>query len=119
MLPKIKARVVFSGNDSVEVGGPVFSPESIQARRLTPIDFDTRTEPYLIEIPPYATVSSHFFPHKGEEVGYLLSGHLELKIGERTHTAKAGDIIYLTSQMPSGRANRGSDRVKLLWFKVK
>ncbi|MBW2064778.1 MAG: helix-turn-helix domain-containing protein [Deltaproteobacteria bacterium] len=116
---KMFGRVVFPGGDSVEVSGPAFSPESIRARRLTPIDFDTKAEPYLIEIPAHATLSSHFFTHKGEEIGYLLSGHLELKIDERTYRAKTGDIIYLTTQMPSGWVNPGSERVRLLWFKVK
>ncbi|MBW2000456.1 MAG: helix-turn-helix domain-containing protein [Deltaproteobacteria bacterium] len=116
---KMSGRVVFPGGDSVEVSGPAFSPEGIRARRLTPIDFDTKAEPYLVEIPARAALSSHFFTHKGEEIGYLLSGHLELKIEEKTYRANPGDIIYLTTQMPSGWVNPGSERVRLLWFKVK
>ncbi|MBW1999107.1 MAG: helix-turn-helix domain-containing protein [Deltaproteobacteria bacterium] len=116
---EIKGRVVFPGGDSVEVSGPAFSPEGINARRLTPMDFDTKAEPYLIKIPAHASLSSHFFAHKGEEIGYLLSGHLELKVEERTYRAKAGDIICLTTQMPSRWVNPGPDRVSLLWFKIK
>lgn len=54
---------------------------NIQAKLLTPLDFELKAEPYLIEIPPKQTLPSHFFIHKGEEVGYLLSGKLQLKFG--------------------------------------
>lgn len=54
---------------------------NIQAKLLTPLDFELKAEPYLIEIPPKQTLPSHFFIHKGEEVGYLLSGKLQLKVG--------------------------------------
>ncbi|MBW1999797.1 MAG: helix-turn-helix domain-containing protein [Deltaproteobacteria bacterium] len=116
---KTKGAVVFSGGDSVEVGGPVFSAEGIRATRLTPIDFDTRAEPYLVEIPARAALSSHFFTHKGEEIGYLLSGHLELKIEDKTYRANPGDIICLTTQIPSAWVNPEPGRARLLWFKVK
>ena len=51
------------------------APEtSVSAKALTPLDADFAAEPYLIEIAPKTKLSSHFFYHKGEEMGYLLSG---------------------------------------------
>ena len=88
-------------------------------KALTPVDFEHRTEPYLIEFPPEKSVPSHFFIHKGEEIGYLLSGKLHLKLRNEVHTAKAGDMICLTTEMPTEWKNPGPDPVKLLWIKVK
>ena len=57
--------------------------------------------PYLIEIPAVKKLPAHFFVHKGQELGYLLEGHLELKIGSRLHPAGPGDVIFLTREFPS------------------
>ena len=52
-------------------------------------------------------------------MGYMLSGRIQLKLGNAVHTAKAGDVIYLTNEMPSRWENKGAEPVLLLWIKVK
>jgi quercetin dioxygenase-like cupin family protein len=52
-------------------------------------------------------------------VGYLLSGRLQVKVGKAVHTLKAGDTIYLTSEIPSEWKNPGPATARLLWVKVK
>jgi quercetin dioxygenase-like cupin family protein len=86
---------------------------------LTPLDFNPKAEPYLIDIQPKKTLPSHFFIHKGEEVGYLLSGKLQLRMEKAVYTISAGDIVYLTSEIPSQWKNMGSSPARLLWIKVK
>ena len=86
---------------------------------LTSIDVDLKAEPYLIEIPPKETVPSHFFIHKGEEVGYLVSGKLQLKLEKAAYTVRAGDVIYLTTEMPTQWGNPGPGVARLLWMKIK
>ena len=83
------------------------------------MDFEPKAEPYLIEIHANKTLPSHFFVHKGEEVGYLLSGKLQLKLGKAVYTVRARDVIYLTSEMPSQWKNPGPGTARLLWIKVK
>jgi quercetin dioxygenase-like cupin family protein len=92
---------------------------TVSARLLYPVDFDVKAEPYLLEIAPKETLPGHFFFHKGEEVGYLLSGRLQVKVGKAVHTLKAGDTIYLTSEIPSEWKNPGPATARLLWVKVK
>jgi len=111
-------RVVFPFEEAVDVKLPNLPEESIHISLLTPVDFESKAEPYLIEIPPNKTLSSHFFIHKGEEVGYLLSGKLQLKLEKGIHTIQAHDIIYLTHEIPAQWENPGPDSAKLLWMKI-
>ena len=112
-------RFVFSIADAVEVKVPASSEGVVVARRLTPLDLDTKAEPYLIEIPPETIVPAHFFIHKGEELGYLVSGKLEFKMKKSVSTAASGDIISLTQEAPSQWRNPGPDEARLLWIKIK
>jgi transcriptional regulator with XRE-family HTH domain/KaiC/GvpD/RAD55 family RecA-like ATPase len=111
-------RIVFSGG-----GTPiVFSdlPRSdISGYRLSPPDFEADAEPCLIEIPAGRKLSGHFFTHKGQELGYVLCGTVELSIGGRTHRAGAGDVIYLVADLPNYWKNTGDDTARLLWIKIR
>ena len=64
-----RRQVVFPGNGAIDVNFPELPGDSVGAKLLAPLDFDGKAEPYLIEIPPKKTLPSHFFIHKGEEVG--------------------------------------------------
>lgn len=116
---EVKTRVIFPGSEATEIKFIGFHEDSIQAKLLTPVDFDSKAEPFLIEIPPGKTIPSHFFAHKGEEIGYLLSGKLQVTISKATNTIRAGDTIYLTSEMPSQWKNPGPTVAKLLWLKIR
>lgn len=112
-------RVIFPHSQASNFQFPGLSKDTIKGKALTPADFDTKAEPYLIEVPSDKSLTSHFFVHKGEEMGYLLSGKLQLKLRNELHTAQAGDVIYLTTEMPSEWKNPGPDPARLLWIKVK
>ena len=114
----VSREVVFRASE--EIDEQVFdSPKGgIDARRLTPVDFEASAEPYLIEIPPQKKPFSHFLVHKGDEVGYLLSGKLQMKLGNSTYNVNPGDLVYLTSEIPSQWKNLGSKPAKFLWMKV-
>jgi transcriptional regulator with XRE-family HTH domain/KaiC/GvpD/RAD55 family RecA-like ATPase len=112
-------RVIFSDSEASKIKFPDLPEGSIEAKLLTPLDFDPKAEPYLIDIPPKKTIHSHFFIHKGEEVGYLLSGKLQFRMEKAVYTINAGDIVYLTSEIPSQWKNLGSSPARLLWVKIK
>jgi quercetin dioxygenase-like cupin family protein len=76
-------------------------------------------EPYIIEIEPNRELPAHFFVHKGEEMGYLLSGKLRMSLHKATYTVRSGDVVYLTSEMPSEWRNPGPNVARLLWIKSK
>lgn len=49
---EVSNRVIFSASEAVEIKFPDLPKGSISARLLTPVDFEARAEPYLVEIPP-------------------------------------------------------------------
>lgn len=116
---RLSNRVIFTPAQAVDIQLPSASKGIIMSKALTPVDFKHRAEPYHIEFPPKKTFPSHFFIHKGEEIGYLLSGKLHLRLRNEVHTAKAGDVIFLTTETPTEWNNPGPDPAKLLWIKIK
>ena len=112
-------KIIFPADEAIKIKIPDIPGESIQAKLLTPVDFDPKAEPYLIEIPPEKTLPSHFFIHKGDEFGYLLSGELQVELQMDLHTVHVGDVVYLTTEMPSQWKNPGPEVAKLLWIKIK
>ena len=115
----LRNRVIFPASEAIPIKLPDLPEGSIDAKMLTPIDFEPRAEPYLIEIPPHKSVPSHFFIHKGEEVGYVLTGKLQVKLEKAVYTANAGDVVYLTSEMPTQWKNPGNSVARLLWLKIR
>ena len=114
-----KKRFIFTPAEAVDVKFPDLTAGAAFAKLLSPLDFESKAEPYLIEVTPNSTLPSHFFIHKGEEIGYLLSGRLQVKLDKAAYTIRAGDVIYLTSEMPTQWKNPGPGVAKLLWIKVK
>jgi transcriptional regulator with XRE-family HTH domain len=114
-----KKRVIFPAVEATPVRFENLPDNSVQGKLLTPPDFEGTMELYLIEIEPDQNLPAHFFTHKGEEIGYLLSGKLKMGINMAAHTIRAGDVIYLTSEMPSQWKNPGPNVARLLWIKAR
>lgn len=116
---EIKKRIIFTPVEAVEVKLSDLPEEAVYAKLLSPVDIELKAEPYLIEISPKESLPSHFFFHKGEEFGYLLAGRLQVRVGKAVYSLRAGDVIYLTSEMPAEWRNPGPTAAKLLWIKVR
>jgi transcriptional regulator with XRE-family HTH domain len=112
-------RVVFSIKEAADVKLPTLAEGEVQAKLLTPLDLEVKGEPYLIEVPPKKSLSSHFFVHKGEELGFVLKGKLQFKTKNSTQSVQTGDLIYLTHDIPAQWKNPGPGPAKLLWIKLK
>ncbi len=110
---------IFSGADAVEVKLPDLPEGAVVAKLLTPFRFDVQADPYIIEIPPKTEVPGHFFVHKGEEMGYVIAGKLEVFVDDTYHTARTGDLIYLTKRLPGKWRNPGPGAARILWIKLK
>lgn len=111
-------KVIFPGTDAKEVKLAGQPKGSLSARLLTPVDFDSKAEIYLIEISPGKSLSAHFLAHKGEEMGYLLSGRLQAKIENAWYTVKRGDVVHLKTEIPSQWKNPAKNPARLLWIKI-
>jgi len=112
-------RVVFQQSDATSVKIAQLPEGAVNSKLLIPVDFDSKVEPYLIEIPAHKSLPSHFFFHKGEEFGYLLAGELQLKMEKTAYNLAAGDVIYLSSEMPTQWRNPANEKAVLLWMKIK
>jgi len=112
------ARPVFSG-EGAALTFPDLPRGSIRGHQLSPLDFEGKAEPYLLEIEPNKKLPTHFFAHKGEELGYLLAGELKTVINNTAYSVKTGETIYLKADNPAEWSNPGPDRARLLWIKIK
>ncbi len=83
--------------------------DNAEADLLIPPDIDTPGEA-IIRIRPGKKLPGHFFAHKGPELGYLLSGQLEMTVGNQSYKISPGDTIYLQKDIP-GRWNNISEEV--------
>lgn len=112
-------KVVYSSADYLNIKLPEVPVDAVTARILTPAAFQTKCELYLLEIQPGKKLTRHFFSHKGEELGYLLSGRLEMSLVNSVLKLKSGDSVYLLSEIPSQWVNPGPGVARLLWMSVR
>lgn len=87
------------------------------AQLLLPLGIDAPAEAVMIRIQAGKKLSSHFFTHKGEELGYLIKGRLEMTVDNQSHTVKAGDVVYLNKDTPGQWCNSSETAAELLWIK--
>ena len=87
------------------------------AELLLPPDVDGPVEAAIIRIRPNKKLSNHFFTHKGKEMGYLISGQLELTVDNQVYEINPGDTIYLNKDTPGKWRNTGDTAAELIWLK--
>ncbi len=115
----VSRQLVFKASEGTDVQISDSPKGSISVKRFTPADFEAKAEPFLIEIMPGKKPISHFFSHKGQEMGYLISGKLQVKLDSSVYTFNSGELIYLTSEIPSQWKNTGSGPARMLWVKIR
>lgn len=54
-------------------------------------------------------------PHGGEEFGYVLEGHLVLKIGANEYALGPGDSYHFVATIPHGYETFSQEGAKVLW----
>ncbi|NQV87747.1 MAG: cupin domain-containing protein [Woeseiaceae bacterium] len=63
---------------------------------------------------PGSGTGKHAITHEGEECGIILSGRLEVTVGEQTAILRAGDAYYFKSHQPHQFRNPGSEPCELI-----
>ena len=105
-------KVVFSDADmSVKEDG-----EAMKGfiKWLVPSAQKNRMEPILIEMAPGGETEEDD-PHEGEEFGYVLSGMVQLELGERVVKARKGESFYFRPTEPHRLVNTGKAVCRFLW----
>lgn len=111
---------VYRGAEGVGASFDRVPKGAVEGLRLLPPDMkDTAVEPFLVKIEPGRKLVSHFFSHKGEEMGYLLAGKLTVQIKGQIQEVEAGDVVYLKKDIPEQWENTGEVPAELLWIKIK
>lgn len=102
-------KVVFPYSGAIDIQFTFFQKRSITVKMLTQVDFELKAESFIIKILPGKKIPAHFFVHKGEKLGYLIRGKLQMKINKTVYILNPGDAVYLTSGLPSEWKNTGEE----------
>lgn len=70
-------------------------------------------EPIIVELDAGARTDDA--PHDGEEFGYVLSGEIEVSVGNRSARAKTGESFYYPSDRPHYIRNIAKTKSRFLW----
>jgi len=109
----------FPSSEMRQVKSASLPKDSVIVKSLMTTDRVARSEPFLIEVPEKTNLSRHFFNHKGDEFGYILNGELELKIGVTFQKVTTGDVVYLTTEVPTQWKNTSRKMAQLIWLLIK
>ncbi len=71
-----------------------------------------RVEPFILSTKPGDKVG--YFQHGGQEFNYVLSGHIEMRVGDETVELSAGDAIYFNPRLPHGSRMLSKEPVRVL-----
>lgn len=71
-------------------------------------------EPILVTLQPGGSTDEDA-PHEGEEFGYVLSGSVNLILGNRKYKVRKGDSFYFHPSGPHSLKNAGKSEARVLW----
>lgn len=90
--------------------------KGIHKENLTPPAATGRVEMYRAVIEPGGSTGDElFFTHKGEQVGFVIDGQLELFIEDRLLKLQAGDSFCYDGSTPRRWRNPGATLTTVLW----
>jgi quercetin dioxygenase-like cupin family protein len=80
---------------------------------LAPHKKDRHMEPFLVTLEPAETEEERS-THDGQEFIFVLSGKMEVRLGEEVHLLDPGDAIYYDSTVPHLVKCHGAETTKIL-----
>ncbi|WGD28347.1 cupin domain-containing protein [Ancylobacter sp. WKF20] len=75
----------------------------------------SRLKAFLVNLDPGASSGDEPYSHHGQEVGYVVSGSMELEIGDKSYVLNAGDCFAFDSDIAHRFSNSGSKVASILW----
>lgn len=104
-----------AGERSSVTIGPRSPDAGIRLERLIPFSPDRALEGNIHVVMPGALFGGAI-KHVGEEVGYVVSGQLELSVGDRVSLLAEGDSFFFRSDLPHSYRNPGSVPAVVVWI---
>jgi transcriptional regulator with XRE-family HTH domain len=83
-------------------------------RVLTPEAGHRHLKGFLVTIDPTSDLKGAGYQHEGEEFVYVLSGEVEVKVGENLNRLSAGDSLHFNSNLVHTLSNPGTVTTELL-----
>lgn len=115
----IEAKAVFPVSSGIKISPHNGNKKFVEITQLTPFDHSGKADIFLVKIFGNSRLSSHFFQHKGEEIGYVLSGKVEMTLQDQIHHLKAEHTVYLKTDSPAQWENKTKDAACFFWIKIK
>lgn len=107
--PETADRVFFRADELTEIADGGVSFRQIGA------NLRNRSIQFLKECyQPGAGTGRHEITHEGEECGLILSGRLQVTVGEQSMLLRPGDAYYFKSSEPHSFKNTGSEACELI-----
>lgn len=89
-------------------------PPKVKLERMIPY-VDGRILDANLHVVPPGGGSSGVYSHNGEEVGYVVSGYIELTIDSKTTVLSEGSSFFFRSELPHSYRNVGATDALLVW----
>ena len=106
---EVRDRVFFDADELTEIADGGVSYRQVGG------NLSTRSIQLLHErYRPGSGTGKHAMTHEGEECGIVLSGRLQVTVGDQTQVLAAGDAYYFKSNQPHQFRNPGSDDCELI-----
>lgn len=87
----------------------------VMLERMVPAG-ETRTIDANVHVIPPGGGSSGSYSHSGEEVGYVVTGYLELTVDGRVHLLGPGGSFFFNSSLPHSYRNVGTAEARVVWM---
>lgn len=71
-------------------------------------------EPLLVVMQPHQSLDEDK-PHDGEEFGYVISGKLNVYLGDQVYHVKSGESFYYPAKRKHHIENPGNRPAKFIW----
>jgi len=104
-LPGMKSEVFYRAQDLIEISGG----EGISYRQIGSAKAGHALQILFESYAMAADTGMIMLEHEGEEGGVIISGRLEVTVGETTRVLGAGDAYYFNSRQPHRFRNVGTE----------
>ena len=83
-------------------------------KTLTPDAETKHMKAFLVTIDPHQDHRMVEYRHGGEEFLYVLTGHVEVRVGESQHSLKKGETLHFDSGLPHKLHNLSEEEAMLI-----
>lgn len=88
--------------------------EGVWLERVIPPTVGGLLQAHVLNLAPNGR-SDGLITHTGEELGFVITGEVELEVADATYSLKAGDSFFFPSSLGHGYHNKSKQVTRILW----